>query len=67
MILSPKWPVYPNQVFFWKNHQINIHVPFDPFYSAKLQKKILRVDTQLSYQKEEKKLAQNFIGKKNCP
>ena len=41
MILSPKWPVHPNQVFFWKNHQINIHVPFDPFYSAKLQKKFL--------------------------
>ena len=41
VILGPKWPIYPNQVFFSKNYQFKFHVPFGTFHSAKLKKKSL--------------------------
>ena len=47
VILGPKWPIYPNQVFFSKNYQFKFRVPFGTFHSAKLKKKILRVDQEL--------------------
>ena len=62
IILGPKWPINPNPVLFWKNHQSTFHVPFGPFYCAKLKydfhvplgplqcakfKKIFRLDSEL--------------------
>ena len=41
IILGPKWTIYPNKVLFSEKHQFKFHVPFGPFYSAKLQKKFL--------------------------
>ena len=44
IILDQKWPIYPNQVFFWKT--IKFNVASGSFYSAKLRKN-LTVDPEL--------------------
>ena len=36
---DPKWPICPNQNFFWKNHY-DFHVPLGPFQYAKFKKNL---------------------------
>ena len=38
--LGPKWPIYPNQVFFWKTIKFNL--PFSPLFILLNYKKFLQ-------------------------